>query len=134
MPHDITRVLIFERLEYLVEDKKHAASAQELYEQQLELIQQVKQFYFGKLDCVAKKLDTSMGKCSSQEKSFADSNTSHNDNTHDMQGNIEDTYWCITKLIYGKDGFIAFLNKLFLGTDHTDRFQFNYYFALKSQL
>ncbi len=52
MPQDITRVLIFERLEYLVEDKKQAATASDLYDQQQELIMQVKQFYLSKLETV----------------------------------------------------------------------------------
>ena len=40
----------------------------------------------------------------------------------------------ISKLVYGKNGLITFLNRLFFDTSSNDRKKFNYYFALKKHL
>ncbi len=40
----------------------------------------------------------------------------------------------IRKMIYGKNGLITFLHRLFLSTTTNDRAQFNFYFALKRHL
>lgn len=37
-------------------------------------------------------------------------------------------------MIYGKNGLITFLHRLFLSTTTNDRAQFNFYFALKRHL
>jgi len=37
-------------------------------------------------------------------------------------------------MAYGKNGILAFLNRLFFCTNSADRKQFNYYFALKKQI
>lgn len=47
---------------------------------------------------------------------------------------IEDGYRSISKLAYGKNGFVNFLNRIFYNTSEDERKQFNYYFALKSHL
>lgn len=48
--------------------------------------------------------------------------------------NIEDSYSSITRLAYGKNGLVNFLNQIFFTIGEEDRKQFNYYFALKEHL
>ena len=48
--------------------------------------------------------------------------------------NIEESYSSISKLAYGKNGLVNFLNRIFFTTNEEDRKQFNYYFALKEHL
>lgn len=50
------------------------------------------------------------------------------------QQSIEDSYNKINKLVYGKNGLITFLNRLFFNTTHENRHEFHYYFALKKHL
>jgi hypothetical protein len=40
----------------------------------------------------------------------------------------------IVKLTYGKDGLVAFMERVFEGCYVQKRLDFNYYFALKSNL
>jgi hypothetical protein len=54
--------------------------------------------------------------------------------TEQSKLSIRDHYHQIQKIAYGKNGFLAFLNRLFICTNSADRKQFNYYFALKKQI
>lgn len=50
------------------------------------------------------------------------------------QDAISSSYNKITKLTYGKNGLITFLDHLFFNINEGDKQKFNYYFALKNQI
>ncbi len=47
---------------------------------------------------------------------------------------ISNSFNKITKLTYGKNGLVTFLDHLFLNFSDGDKTKFNYYFALKNQI
>jgi hypothetical protein len=49
-------------------------------------------------------------------------------------GSIVTDYKKIQKLNYGRNGFLAFLDKLFMKLEQYEMQSFNYYFALKRLL
>ena len=148
--------MLFERLQYMVEQNRRTADVDldpDQRELQLELIAKIKQLYPQKLAllkaqhnfsrCQAEGTYTTppvASEASSQAgnshntNSEKDQNSSFTEESKPLSGHEDDWYKRINKLVYGRQGLIRFMQRLFYGISPLDRKQFNYYFALKKQM